>query len=378
MKKQFVKCCVLLLVVYNLKAQTSMLNSADSLYLNGNFSKAISVYQSVDDQEQVLYKIAKSYMAIGNYDAALTFYKRNVEAHPKDALSIYEYAKLLSKTKHFEAALVQFNTLMNIDFRNPNYHYEMGLALEGMHDSTAIDRFIAAYKLDERHQKAIFKIGKYYLKKRQHQTANTYLDKGLESYANNRELISLKAQNYYYDNDAKQAKIWFEKLLALGESSEFIHEKLSLIYAEFSEYNKAIEQRKLALSFNPNDAKALFVIGTYYEKLENYVAAETYISQSLMLKDVPLDYEYQTLGTILNRQNKYKEAIKAFQTSIKENPDNAMSEFYLLITKDKYYANYDTKLQLYEDFIKKHEDPMLKDFAKKRLKELKEVQFMKE
>ncbi|TXD82592.1 tetratricopeptide repeat protein [Subsaximicrobium wynnwilliamsii] len=378
MRKRFFIRLLVLLLGYASQAQMGVMSTADSLYGHGNFTKAIYVYKTLEDQDLVADKIAKSYLAIGNYDAALNYYKQRVEAHPDDALSIYEYAKLLSRTKHYEASIAQFNTLMNIDFRNPNYHYEMGLALDRMDDSTAIDRFIAAYKLDDTHQKAIFKIGKYYLKKRKHEIANQYIDKGLESYANNLELISLKAQNYYYHYDYKNAQIWFEKLLEMGESSEFIHEKLSMVYAEFSEFEKAIEQRKLALKFNPLDATALFVIGTYYEKLEDFATAESYIQQSLKLKDVPLDFEYQKLGFVLNRQNKFKEAIKAFQTSIKEDPENVASEFYLLITKDKYYADYDAKVKLYEDFLKKHQDAMFSEFAKKRLKELKDERFMKE
>ena len=46
--------------------------------------------------------------------------------------------------------------------------------------------------------------------------------------------------------------------------------------------------------------------------------AEDFISKSLTLRDVSLSDEYQRLGTVLNRQKKYDEAIKAFQQSLKE------------------------------------------------------------
>ena len=366
------------ITMFKTEAQSSVLTIADSLYLNGNYSQAITAYKSYENQDEVFDKLAKSYLAIGNYDAALHNYKLNIEVHPEDALSKYEYAKLLSKTKQFEASIEVFNDLMNIDYRNPNYHYEMGLALEKINDSSAINRFRTAYDLDGTHQKAIFKIAKHFLIKRKHETSHRYIDKGLETYENNVELISLKAQNYYYQEYYNQAKIWFQKLIDLGESSEFIHEKLSSIHAELSEYEQAISQRQLVLNYNPYDSNALFLIGTYYERLNDFTNAENYIIQALKLKDVPLDYEYQKLGVVFNRQERYQEAIEAFKKSLKENPENVSSAFFIVSTKDRYYADIDSKIKVYQDFIENYSNSPFLSFAKRRLSELKEEKFIKE
>ena len=356
-------------------AQSVTINAADSLYLNGNYSKAITIYETVEVPKNVYDKLAKAYVAIGNYDKALEYYHLNDVSHPDNALSKYEYAKLLSKTKHFEESVAQFNDLIKVDNSNPNYQYEMGLASEQMKDTTAFDRFMLAYKYDNAHQKAIFKIAKKYLQERNHDLSHQFIDKGLEAYANNVELTSLKAQNYYHQKFYKEARFWFEKLIELGESSEFIHEKMSLIYAEYSMWEKAIAQRKIALKYNPLDATAFFVIGTYYEQLKNFKEAEDYYMTAITLKDKPLDHEYQRLGFVYNRQDRFKEAIGAFQKSLKEDPSNVSSAFFLLTTKDKYYSDIPTKIKLYQDFIEKHESNMFTGFAKKRLRELKEEQF---
>ena len=366
-----------LLLVIKTESQSSVLNQADSLYVNGNYSKAIEIYKAHEVKDETYAKIAKSYVAIGNYDNALLYYKLAAEAHPKNGLVLFEYARLLSKTKNYEASIEVFNNLMNIDYRNPNYHYEMGLALERMKDSTALNRFRAAYDLDQTHQKAIFKIAKHFLIKRKHQISHKYIDKGLESYEKNVELTSLKAQNYYYQDDFHNARTWFQKLIDLGESSEFIHERMSTIHAEHSDYELAIEQRKLMLKYNPYSSDAMFLIGTYYNRLRDHKNAEKYIKQALALKDVPLDYEYQLLGTVLNRQDKNKEAIEAFKESLKENPDNISSEFYIISTKDSYYADIDAKIKLYEDFRDKYPDTYYSKFASRRIQELKEEKFLK-
>ncbi|MEY8850049.1 tetratricopeptide repeat protein [Psychroserpens sp. XS_ASV72] len=365
------------IVVFKTDAQSSVLTMADSLYLNGNFSKAIQTYKSYEHQDEVLSKIAKSFVAIGNYQEALQYYNLHVEANPSDILAKYEYAKLLSRVKQYESSIEVFNTLMEIDNSNPNYHYEMGLALEKINDSTAMNRFMTTYELDKTHQKAIYKIAKHYLIKRKHERSHGFIDKGLETYQGNTELISLKAQNYYHQQHYEKAKIWFKRLLDFGESSEFIHEKLSICHAELSEYEAAITQRKLALKYNPKDASALFVLGTYYERLNDFINAEKYISKALKIKDVPLDYEYQKLGMILNRQKRYQEAIMAFQRSLKENPDNTGSAFFILTTKDHYYKDLDAKISAYKNFITSYSESPFLSFAKQRLSELKEEKFLK-
>ena len=368
---------ILIFISFKTEAQTSVLNVADSLYAHGNYSKAIVEYENYNNRPEVYHKIAKSYIAIGNYEKALINYEKGVETNPENTLLKYDYGKFLYRTKNFKKAVDVFNKLVYIDYKNPNFHYELGLVLEQLKDSTAIDKFHSTFKLDETHQKAIYKIAKYYLQKRKHKTVGSFVDKGLETYENNPELISLKAQNYYWKHNYREAIKWFEKLIDLGESSEFVYEKLSLCYAKHYIYNKAIENRLKALKFNPTDAGAMYVIGTYYERLQDFKNAEKYISKSLLLLDQPLDVEYGTLGTVLNQQKKYKEAITALKKSLKENPENPSTQFFLVRTKDEYYSDLDSKIKLYEDFKEKYpKHPFIK-FANYRLEELKEEKFLK-
>jgi len=226
------KKLLILFSIFILKAeaQTSALQLADSLYLHGNYSKAIEAYKSHSNQDEVYQSIAKAYIALGNYDEALLNYENCLKANPKDALTLFDYGKLLARVKKYKEALEVFYQLINIDYKNPNYHYESGLVLQQLGDSTDQNRFRNAYDLDNTHQKAIFQIAKFHLIKRQYSMVDKYVDIGLKSYENNKELISLKAQNFYWKEDYENAAKWFEKLLELKEYSHFIHEKLSLCY----------------------------------------------------------------------------------------------------------------------------------------------------
>lgn len=349
---------------------------ADSLYLTGNYSKAIEIYKSQNDLNSVYDKLAKSYVAIGNYDEALLNYQKSISVDSSDALINYEYAKLLSKTKKFKEAKNQFNNLLLKDITNPNYHYELGLVLEQLNDSTDLESFKAAYKLDDTHQKAIFKIAKYYLVKRMHETSHQYIDNGLASYPNNVELISLKAQNYYWNQQYHQAIEQFEKLIELGETSDFIFEKLSLSYANTYQYKNAIEYREKILKQNPTDGISMYVIGTYYADLQEYPKAEKYLIEALTILDRPMNKEYMKLGFIYNSQQKYKEAIETFDKAMKEDPSDNSIAFFIARSQEEYFADVDAKIQVYENYRKKYPESPYSVYAEQRIKSLKEKQFL--
>jgi tetratricopeptide (TPR) repeat protein len=364
-------------ITFSISAQNSQYK-ADNLYANGNYTKAIEVYKLLKNLDTVYGKIAKAYTAIGNYGGGLEYYKKAIKANPEDTLLKYEYAKLLTRTKNYKVANELFRELIALDSLNPNYHYELGIILEKQKDSSALNKFRKTFDLDETHQKAIFKIAKRLIVKRNFDEAHKLIDKGLESYANNVELISLKAQAYYFQEYYTHSVVWFNKLIDLGEKSKFIHEKLSLSYAHNSDYEDAIFHRKQALKYSPNDANAIYVIGVYYASLSNFEKAEEYITKALKIQDTSLSDEYQKLGTILNRQKKYEKAIKAFQKSLTEDHTNILSEFFIIRTKDEFYADINTKIKMYEDFIKRKSKSPFITFAEKRLKELKQEKFLEE
>lgn len=369
---------IISIIVLKAEAQSSALQLGDSLYVNGNYSKAITNYKKYINQSSVYDKIAKAYMAIGNYDEALSHYEKSIESNPDNALIKYEYAKLLSKTKKFDEASNMFYKLIDIDYKNPNYHYELGLVLEHLKDSTAQNRFYNAFQLDSTHQKAIFRIARFHLKKRHYKIVNRYVDIGLKSYTNNKQLISLKAQNYYWQEDYENAAKWFEKLITLNESTQFIHEKLSFCYNRIYEHQKAIEQGLLALEFDPKNATNLFILGQLYERIDDFENAEKYMLQSIFILDVPFDAEYMKLASVYNRQKKYKEAIETYKRAIAENPTNEQAQFFLVYTKDNYYKDVDTRIKLYEDFKVKFPKSIFKSMANHRITELKKEKFLKE
>lgn len=380
---KYITSLILLIVLYKAEAQSSALDIGNDLYAKGYYSKSIEAYQNHSSKADIYDKIAKAYIALGNYDQALLNYEYSVNANPNNVLFKFEYAKLLTKSKQYEKASEVLYRLVDVDSLNPNYHYELGLTLEKLKDSTAQDKFLRTFDLDSTHQKAIFKIARFNLVKRRHVKVNYYTDIGLKSYTNNKELISLKAQNYYWKEDYHKAIIWFEKLIELNERTLFVYEKLREVYKKVYNYEKAIEYGILALKLDPKNAENMFALGQAYEQQallykreDDYKNAEKYITQALILFDRPLNAEYATLAGIYSIQKKYKEAIDIYKIAIKENPKDDFIHFRLVLVKDAYYEDTDAKIKVYENFIASFPKSRMKDFAQHKLTQLREEKFL--
>lgn len=366
------------LICATIYAQYSDLEKADSLVALGNYSKAIALYQTHDNPVAVNYKIARAFEAIGNYAEAVKYYELAVNNNPNDVFIKYQFGKLLSRVKKYDQAKMVFKDLINSDHQNPNYQYELGLILEKTSDSLTIPTFQKVYQLDNNHQKAIFKIARHHLVKRRNDSVSFYMTQGLKTYPENVELISLKAQNYYWLQQYENAISWFEKLIALGESSQQIHEMLSFCYQQNYDYDLAIKQLEIALKYDPKNADNLFRLGDYYHKLNDNVNAEKHMQAALLLLDQPLDREYRQLAVVYNFQKKYAEAIKALKKSIQENPEDEYTHFILAYTKETYYADMQSKIDVYNKFLQNFPNGKFKPIVEKRLSDLKKEQFLEE
>ena len=353
MKRQLRTTIVLLSLVSTTYAQTHF-EHADDLYNQGYYSKAINEYGNSNTSISHE-KMALCYKALGNYDKALNHYKQSIVLDSTNTLLRFNYAKLLSKTKQYEAAGNLLLELAQTDKNNPNYHYELGLIKERLRDTSAHSSFLSAYNLDPTHQKTIYKIAKYYLLRTKYDKVHQYANKGLRSYENNVELIGLKAQAYQLQEQWEKAIVQFEKLIELGSGSAFIYEKLG--QCEIRNYNndKAINHLEQALKLSPDRVKCYYLLADLYLKKGNQKLAQDYIETYITaMKADPLDEPYTFLAMVLNRQKKYKQALQALKKALKENPNNSKARFFIVHTKVQLTANDDEKVKLYEAFIKKY------------------------
>ncbi|QLG44665.1 tetratricopeptide repeat protein [Costertonia aggregata] len=163
-----------------------------------------------------------------------------------------------------------FSRLAKSGKTNPEYHYYHGLSLQNAENrDESIDAFIKAILMDSTHIRSFFQLAKYCVTQNDNDSALVYANRGLSYYSENVSLINLKALALYNNSEYGKAIPWFEKLLQLGESKEYIYAKLGYSYYRHWEFDKAKIALKKVLEINETNADAYFQLAqTYYKEAE--------------------------------------------------------------------------------------------------------------
>ncbi|WP_286760376.1 tetratricopeptide repeat protein [Salegentibacter sp. UBA1130] len=371
-----------MLVAFKAEAQTSALAVSDSLYAVGEYAEAIKKLQEIAPQTEKTYlKLAKNYAANRQPEIALENYKKVLSQNPNRVLTTIDYGELLVKSGKLKLADSLFKDLTEKYPDNANFKYQLGLIKEKLKDSTAISYFMFTIALDNTHQGALYKLAKDKLKHRQYTMAEHFSKIGLKVNPNNPSLLSILAQTYSSLKLYKEALQPYEKLIEIGQDSEFIYSKLGFAYYRLNEYEKAIKNYNKALEIEDRNSDTHYTLGKLYALTGDFDKSETHLLMSILIKKQPLDAEYLSLGLTYKMQEKYKDALDYFNKALEENPDNERALYERAVAADNYMADDSTVIKYYLAYFNKYEtignDGMLYR-AKTRASDLKKKMHLAE
>lgn len=367
------------LFLYKAEAQdVSALKVADSLYDLGDYSKAIKSYNQLSENENIDFKLAKSYEALGNNPKAIQYYKKVVSVNPNATLVRFNYAKLLFKTANLKEADSIFEALSVENPSNPNFPYQRGLIKERQQDSTAISFFIQTYYIDYNHINAIYKIAKLKLVKRNFFEAKPYIDKGILVDNTSIRFLTLKALHSYYTKKYHQAIKDYKVLLSLGKSDEKLHINLADSYYKVLNIEKAIDQYTILINeFDDKNDVYHYNLGVCYAALHYNLKAIKEFELAIAIKYTPLDTEYYAISRAYKYEGNTKQEIRMLKKAILENSNDEGLHYQLLLAYDRFYKDKKVVLAYYEKFLKRFgETGKFRDLAKYRVSDLKkEIHF---
>ena len=378
MIKTITGSCLILSILFHsslLFGQATALKMADSLAAVGKQNEAISLLENQESNNEKTYlKLAGFQQAIGQDEKALENYRKAIKLNPELILAAIDYGELLLETGKLDKADSLFSKLSEDYPDNAGFVYRVGLAKEKKRDSTAMKYFFKTVSLDTTHQGALYKTAKHQLKNGKSYNAIFLCNSGLKVRPNNVSLLSILGQSYSASLQFEKAIAPFEKLVDLGEGSEFILEKLAKAYRVTSQPKKAIDTYKKMLEINGLNAAVHSNLGVLYLNTDQVKMARQHFSTALLIKDQPVDNEYVNLGLAFKRQEEFKSAYISFQKALEENKDNERALIELAIAADAYFKDKNSVIEHYQNFVDKYQHNGRKDMlsiAEYRISELK-------
>jgi len=363
---------IILLATFNLHAQSPAV--ADSLYATGNYTEAINAYAALGTVNANL-QIARSYNTIGNYEKAIAQYEALASKETGLQIARFELGKLYLKTKQYNDARKLFTGLVSDNKANPEYFYYQGEAFRALEqEASSLVAYKKAVGLDSTHLRSLFRLGKYFVVQQMPSDALTYINKGLEFYADDVALINLKGLAYFNNNEYVKAIPSFERLLELGEQKEHIYLKLAYCYYKEWEFDKARDTYTELLELDDSLSDAYNGLGSVYMKAKQLDSAEINFKTAIEVQDPILNMEYSALASIAREREDLKTALEYYKIAYEEDPSNVMSYYQVCTVADQYYKDPKVRLQYYENFQEKFKKkhPYFSETVQKRIRELKE------
>lgn len=247
---------------------------------------------------------------------------KKINESPQDGNLYYLRGNTFFFERNFTKAIIDFQTATNLVPSNPLYQYRLGesfLELDSANYEKAKTHLSEAIKLKPDYDEAKFLMAKLTLARQQYEEFNAWFKK-LENNAEHRE------------------KVLVLKLIALKEQKDTSKAELmaDFILNEFPNNFDATMQKALLL----------------FSKDINL--SETYINKALSIDEFSAEALY-TKALILQKLQKYADAYKVYERTLKVNPDHLFAMYNMGVI-DFLFENYQDAIKKADQILDKSRD----------------------
>lgn len=360
-----------------------------NLIKNNDALSAIEKADEIDSNNiDILTNLALLYSTIGFSDKAKITYQKVFELDPENVFAKINLAKLfLDSGKWSNAKSIYFN-LAKSDSSNSFYYRQLGYIYQKENKIDDAYRYYGtAYALNPQDHFTISNLAKVYFQKEQSDSAIAIINKGLETFVNNTQLLKLKSDIYFSLKNYSGAVNAIVRLIANGDDSAQLYQRLGICYyqiavenfvgeAQFQKLESAVEALNKSATKDSTQSLTELYLGLTFKELNKNEEAITHLQ-----KVIELIYPRYTsaiftnLAIVHNREKNYAKAIKNFKTAKKFDQENPNYFYYLASTYDQYYIDKQVPLIYYQLYLSSSNslDTSLKKYAISRIEELKEA-----
>ena len=190
--------------------------------------------KQVDNSEKVSYYIGKAYYDQENYGSSIQYLNAAMKEEPRNGEIPYLIARSYADMMNYKQAIPFFEKAVSLDTSKNNWYYELGLICYAMHDDKNALKYILlagekGYKKDNEY---LENLGIAYLDAGNLDEGVKIMKDVLKRRPTDMSILNTIAESYYY---AKK-------------------------------YNEAIDYWDQVLTFDKQNASALYMIGMSYQK----------------------------------------------------------------------------------------------------------------
>lgn len=354
-------------------------------------NKALSAIEKANElnpgNEDILTNLASLYATVGFDIKAISTFENVIMLNSANTFAKISLAKLYIDGGRWNNAKSIYKNLMEGDSSNSFYYRQLGYIFQKEDNWDAAYKFYkTACQLNNADLFTISNFAKVHYQKEQPDSAIAILDKGLEMFQNNTQLLKLKSDIYFSIKNYSGAVNAIVRLIANGDESAQLYQRLGICYyhisvenfvgeAQIKKLESAIDALDQSSSIDSTQSLTELYLGMTYKELDKNDDAITHFQKAIELIYPNFTSAiYTNLAIVFNRAGNYAEAIRSFKSAMDFDKDNPNYLYYLASTYDQYYYDKYVPLIYYQMFVSSHDtlDLKLKNYALDRIEELKE------
>lgn len=347
-------------------------------YINNfQFDRALDLlricYKEDPQNPQYLARIAHCHVQLGHYAEAKLFYNTLLQLDSTNTQAIGSLGAIFERENNYREALRYYVYWAALDstnsfaFKRSGYcAVRTGRGLEGRLF------FARAHDLNPADIETIHQLSTLYIQSDQLENAEQLLNIGLAIDATNTRLLQNQARLASKRKNYPTVIQAIEKTMAQGDTSEYYQTLLGIAYLQIDSLDKGIFHFEEIIRREEDSDQTHHYLGLAYRQQRNLkksiehfeIAIQKGISEEI-------DTYYADLGAVYESQGSYRTAIESYQ---KAQTYEAKPKYLFFEARnhDLAYKDKSKALKLYQQYLAT-KDPEFKEYAEKRILQLKEI-----
>ena len=339
------------------------------------------------DNAEVLTNLASLYSTVGFDEKAIEIFKHVIELDSSNIFAKMNLAKLYIDAGKWGEARAIYGILLTKDSLNSFYHRQLGYIFQKEENwEEAFKHYKISFAQNSKDIFTISNLAKVYYQKEQIDSATAVIDKGLETFANNTQLLKLKGDIHFTTKNYGAAVNSIVRIVANGDESAQLYQRLGICYyqiavenfvgdAQIVKLESAIEVLNKSTKLDSTQSLTELYLGMTYKELGKNEEATEHLQKAVtLIYPAFTSAIYTNLAIVYNRSEKYADAIRSFKSAKEFDKDNPNYLYYLASTYDQYYYDKKVPLIYYQMYVSSKDslEPSLKKYALNRIEELRE------
>jgi tetratricopeptide (TPR) repeat protein len=345
----------------------------------GDNTKALIAYHhtvALDSTHvNALVAAAKLHDQAGYYDRSVIYFNKALEMDSTRYDVANQLGQLYFNHLNYKKSLDVFTSLSEKNPQNASYMMMTGKCQDKLHNPMgALPWFKRAHHVDSTNVSCLYHLGMLYYKVDEPDSSLMFIDKGLQHNPKHPYLHLLRGNIRYDKKEYEGAIVEYKEYEAnTAEVNPVVMKKQGFAYFRMKNYEKAMQEFSRALFENKEDAVSYFYVGLCLKQLGVTDIAIKLIENAIELS-IPetLHSYYAELADCYHQLENYEQAIFAFRRALFYKSDEENYIYGLANVYYDYYADRHVPLRYYEMVVENNDNPEIVQFARARVKELKE------